>query len=334
MKWRVMITGAAGGIGSMLAKEMTVMGYDLTLIDNLNNGYQQNLPSDSYLHTIDIRDTNELVPLMKEVDAVIHLAAISSLPDCERNSTECMSVNVAGTASVLEACRQAGVDRCIFASTSAVYEGNTSDQSPFTESLAVKPKLWYPTSKWMAEELCHRYASNYGMTIPILRLFNVFGPRQDCYRRSPPLLNYLTHELMSNRSPVLHGTGLQARDYVDVEDVISIILRCLRDDAGNETYNVCSQTLTSVRDIARIALDTILPNGAVIWKSSGQLWDAYPHLFSGRYALDRNLICNETDKFSLGSNSKARTQLGWLVNTDIPALMANTIKEIMRLNAK
>jgi nucleoside-diphosphate-sugar epimerase len=334
MKWRVMITGAAGGIGSTLAREMTVMGYDLVLVDNLHNGYKQNLLGDSHLHQIDIRNTSELVTLLPDVGAVIHLAAISSLPDCERNSAECISVNVAGTASVLEACRQSGVGKCIFASTGAVYEGNPEDQSPFTETLSLSPKLWYPTSKWMAEGICHRYASNYGLTIPILRLFNVFGPRQDIHRQSPPLINYLVRELMADRVAVLHGTGDQARDYVNVEDAIGLILRCLEDDVvGCNTYNVCTGTLTSVRSIAQLALQTVNPKGQIQWRDPARLWDSYSELFSGPYQLDRSSISSETNKFVLGSNTKACQQLGWLVNRDVPAMIADTMREIMRLNA-
>ena len=127
---RILITGAAGGIGSTLGYHLHKKGHELILVDNLRNGYIENLKIDGetfgsfYLVDINSIEFSDLVR-DSSPDVVVHLAAITALPDCEVNSAECIRINVEGTVSVMEACRKYGVDRVIFSSTSAVYE-NTS----------------------------------------------------------------------------------------------------------------------------------------------------------------------------------------------------------------
>ena len=334
---RIMITGAAGGIGSTLGYYLHLKNHNLILVDNFNNGYRQNLTingtSFGDFVELDIRNTHALIGLLHDVDVVVHLAAISSLPDCEKNVAECMSVNVAGTASVLDACRKANTKKCIFASTGAIYEGNTPEQSPFHEDLPINTKLWYPTSKWMAEEICERYRENYKMNIPVLRFFNVFGPRQDIHRPHPPLINYLVRELSASREPTLHGTGNQSRDYVHVDDVVKLIELVIDSDSANTVFNVCTGKMLSVRDIlAQIQL-TMKTSLQANWRESNRLWDAYGDLFSGEYPLDKKLIEAETDKFACGTFDKATNILGWQPNTDLLAMLDKTVKDILSTNA-
>ena len=332
---RIMITGAAGGIGSTLGYHLSLKNHQLILVDNFNNGYRENLTINGKtfgdFSESDIRNTDEIFRLLNHynVDVVVHLAAISSLPDCEKNSGECMSVNVGGTASVLDACRKANVKKCIFASTGAIYEGIPPEHAPFHEDLAITTKLWYPTSKWMAEEICERYRTNYGMNIPVLRFFNVFGPRQDIHRPHPPLINYLVRELKNNRSPILHGSGNQSRDYVHVDDIVKLIELLLTASNANTTFNVCTGKILSVRDILLQVQKTMNTDTAVEWRESNRLWDAYGDLFTGTYPLDKKLIAAETEKFAWGSFEKAKHLLGWQPNTDLLALLDKTVKDIL-----
>ena len=150
---KILITGAAGGIGSTLGYELYKCGYELILVDNFRNGYPENLIINNTefgkFYNVDIRDTSKISDVIRteNVESVIHLAAITSLPDCETNKQECISVNVEGTTSVLEACRLNNVSKVIFSSTSAVYENNSKTDSPFKESLKVNPLLFYALSK-------------------------------------------------------------------------------------------------------------------------------------------------------------------------------------------
>ena len=190
---KILITGAAGQIGSGLSKLLIENGHDLTLVDNLRNGYLENLKDDANeviapFYEVDITSGEFFLKCGDQYDVIIHLAAITSLPDCESNPLETLRINVSGTANVLEFAREFDVPHVIFASTSAIYENN--DTEVFTEDLEVNPRLYYSLSKKMSEDLIESYRENYGMTVTILRFFNVFGPDGDQTRPNPPLLNF------------------------------------------------------------------------------------------------------------------------------------------------
>lgn len=248
---KILLTGAAGGIGSTLGYYLYKKGHILTFIDNLRNGYLENLTINGetfgkfYNLSICNSNLNELIK--DDYDCIIHLAAITALPDCETNAVETINVNVSGTMNILECARKWNVPHVIFASTSAVYENNK--EKVFTEDLKVNPRLWYSLSKKMSEEVCESYRLNYGMPVTTLRFFNVFGPRQDIHRKHPPLINYIVREIMNNNSPILHSNGEQSRDYIHVDDVVKLIDLCL-EKKPDDTFNVCTGTLVSVNQIA------------------------------------------------------------------------------------
>ena len=189
---KILITGAAGQIGSGLAKRICEK-HELTLVDNLRNGYASHLKDDegefiAPFYDIDVA-TAEIYSCTGSYDAIIHLAAISSLPDCETNPLETLHCNVSATANVLDFARKMNVPHVVFASTSAIYENN--DVDVFTEDLEVSPRLYYSLSKKMCEDLIESYREHYGSKVTVLRFFNVFGPDGDQTRPNPPLLNFV-----------------------------------------------------------------------------------------------------------------------------------------------
>jgi len=331
---KILITGGAGGIGSTLAYALS-KAHQVTVVDSLRNGYIENLSINNKefckFFLLDIR-SNAFTEFVKneKPDIIIHLAAITSLPDCESNINECIDINVTGTLNVLESARLNNIKRVIFASTSAVYENNQIDENNgFTEDLIVSPRLFYSLSKKLSEEICISYEKNYGMEIPILRLFNVFGPRQDIHRKSPPLLNYLVRELKNNRQPVLHSNGEQKRDYIHINDVIEAFTICLTNpNAKNNIFNISSGNLLSVKDIVRYTKEALGINIDPIYRSAKMLWDDYPKLFEGKLSLDKNIVEKETNKFSLGNNAKAKRILNWNPNENLESLIKDTVKQI------
>ena len=139
---KILITGAAGQIGSGLSRLLIEKGHELTLVDNLRNGYLENLKDNADeliapFYQVDIATEDLFKYCNGEYDVIIHLAAITSLPDCESNPLETIRINVSGTANVLEFARKNSVPHVVFASTSAVYENN--DVEVFTEDLDVNP---------------------------------------------------------------------------------------------------------------------------------------------------------------------------------------------------
>jgi nucleoside-diphosphate-sugar epimerase len=331
----ILITGGAGGIGSTLALLLKNNGHIPIVVDNFNNGYMENLYENDELicefYNTDVLDTDQINSILenRKIEVVIHLAAITSLPVCESNPKECIEVNVAGTASILDAVRRSKVKRVIVASTSAIYENNSKLDAPFEEFLEVSPTLFYPLSKKLMEDVIQSYIKNYDMDIVTLRFFNVFGPRQDIHRLSPPLINYIAKEIKSEREPIFYSNGKQVRDYIHVDDVVNLIELCLvKEEAKNEIFNVCTNTLTSVRDIISYAEKAFELEINPQFKESDKFWSNYPNLYEGNNPLKSEVLVKEVNKFSLGSYDKAEHLLGWEPNTDIESLMIDTMRKI------
>ena len=326
---KILLTGAAGGIGSTLGYYLFKKGHNLTLVDNLRNGYEENLliggKEFGNFHNQDVCDSELGDKLLNSYDCIIHLAAITALPDCESNVNDTIRINVAGTTNIMECARKWNVPHIIFASTSAIYENNK--EKLFTENLEVNPRLWYSLSKKMAEEVCESYRVNYGMSITTLRFFNVFGPRQDIHRKNPPLLNYLVREIGKGNPPILHSNGEQARDYIHVDDVVRLIDICL-EKQPDDTFNVCTGTLLSVNQIVQYVTEVMDNSTMPIYQEASKLWDTYPDLFSGNYPLDKEIVAKETTKYSKGSYQKANELLGWEPNIDLETLIKKVALEM------
>ena len=207
------------------------------------------------------------------------------------------------------------VPHVVFASTSAVYENN--DVDVFTEDLEVSPRLYYSLSKKMCEDLIESYREHYGSKVTVLRFFNVFGPDGDQTRPNPPLLNFVYRELTKGKAPVLSGDGEQVRDFICIDDVVSMLDLCL-EKQPNDVFNVCTGKAVSVNQISRWVAEALGKEDIGLdHKPAGELWDRYPDLFQGEYGLDKNIVAKETTRYSKGSYQKAKVLLGWEPNTDI-----------------
>lgn len=318
---RILIDGIAGGIGSTLGYFLYKRGYKVFGVDNLSGGYKENLiiNNEKYCKAfeVDIRNTEGLGHVLKvcKIDAIIHLAAITSLPQAEQNPQECFDVNTQGTLSVLEAARKAGIKVVAFASTSAVYENNLT--YPFDENFPIQPTLAYPLSKHLSEQICITYREKYGMRIPILRYFNVFGARGNITRQSPPLVNYIVKEIIKGNAPTFHSDGNQKRDYVHVDCVCRATLAALINEKANSTYNVCSGKVLSVNEIYTIISNKLNFHKPATFNPPAKLWQNYD------ITINPDIIAKETNKFSLGYNYRLKDELGIEINTNLKELIEN-----------
>lgn len=328
----ILVTGGAGGIGSTLCLLLTKKGYNVYAFDNLNNGYLENLDGSCEFIYGDIRSIQTLshVIQQKKIDIIVHLAALTSLPVCESNPSECIDVNVVGTVSILNAARERGI-KVICASTSAIYENNDVLDAPFNENLPVTPRLFYPLSKKLMEEVIESYIENYDMDITTLRFFNVFGPRQDIHRKSPPLINYIVKQIKNKEKLTFYSTGEQVRDYIHVDDVVSMIELCISSPkASKKTFNLCSETLTSVKDIIRYA-EKAFGRFEYEFMQADKYWSGYDNIFKGKKPLLEEVVIKEVNKYSLGSIDQAYNLLGWKPNRNIEELMIDTMKKNMEI---
>jgi len=324
---KVVITGAAGFVGSNLGYMLHNKGYDVLLLDDLSYGYVENLKMNGELFykfkKVDIR-TPDLKNYFLDADYVFHLAGISTLPVCQSNPVNAINVNVTGTVNVLEAARLANVKRVIFASTAGVYENNT--KFPCEEDDLTDPNLTYTLTKSFCEKLCNSYFKLYGLETCVTRYNNVYGPNQDIKRTSPPFIAYVIRELLQNNRPIFYSNGNQKRDYVYIDDVNALNLSCMtHPNAKGQIFNVSSGKAFSVNEIYAIIALILKTEIKPIFHDSKLFWDKYPSLFDGNHSLNKKWIEKEVDKFTLSSNKKAEKLLGWKAVTSIEEGLKITI---------
>lgn len=324
----IFVTGAAGGIGSVLVPHLAKQGDQVICLDDLSSGSWKNIqdhPNVEFVtgSILDLDLLNELN--WEEFTHIIHLAAISSLPACQINPGLAISTNVQGTANIaqLATLKSKKLKLFINASTSAVYESNK--EQPLTEDLQIEPHLIYPLTKKFTEELLFAMSKDYKFPCISFRFFNVFGPMQDYERKSPPLLNYLVREMINNSQPILHSDGNQARDYISVNDICDGIQVALNHEFSKyENFNLCSGQQFSVNEIVEIVSNSLKTNIDPVFRSAEKLWNAYDELFAGHFPLDKGAVENETLKSSLGSSEKFTAHTGWRPATNQSELIGQT----------
>jgi UDP-glucuronate 4-epimerase len=228
MRRHVLLTGGAGFIGSHVAEALLTQGYQLSIIDNLDNFYDPSRKQDNLAQVrrlgdfayfeLDICDFDLLraAVLKARPDTIIHLAARAGVrPSIEQPSLY-ERVNVAGTVNLLELARELHIDRVIFGSSSSVY-GATNRVPCSEDDPVLRPISPYAATKLAAELMCYTYASLYGINTVCLRFFTVYGPRQ-----RPDLAIHKFTALMEAGKPIpVYGDGSMGRDYTYVDDIVA-----------------------------------------------------------------------------------------------------------------
>lgn len=313
---KVLITGAAGFIGSQLAHRLWKDGAELLLIDNFSFGHEDNLIFEdrdfrNEIIKMDIRDKEGIKSLLEsgDVDYIYNIAGIAPLPDCQLNPTEAIDVNLNGFVNLLENGRLYGVKKVIQASTNAMYENET--EFPTVESKFNPPTLIYPNTKFAAERFAQSFCDTYGMNVTCLRFSNVYGPHVDCLRKQPPFVAYMVRELYYGRTPVFHSTGEQRRDYVYVDDLIELAI-AVQNSQGFDAVNVSTNQNYSVNEMYQLAQDIMGKNIKADYASDAHYWEKYPGLFEGKYPIKESILNHEINKYSLCDNSYAKEKYGWV----------------------
>jgi UDP-glucose 4-epimerase len=261
---RIVVTGAAGFVGSNLTKRLLDRGHAIVGIDNLSAGTTENVDQRVEFHQTDIR-APEIYPLFEGADAVFHLAAKTCLPECVNNPLEAASINVMGTLNVLEAARRTKVRKFIYADTSAEYEG--INEFPTREE-QIRPIGVYAASKHGGATFCESYRELYGINVTILRYFNVYGPAQDWRRVIPPVMSSFIIRMLQGERPLIYGTGEKRRDFVYVDDVNDFHLIVLEDRrTDGKIFNVGSGTNLSVNEVYELVEDFLKTGLRPIYKS-------------------------------------------------------------------
>ena len=256
---RYLVTGGAGFIGSHLCQRLRAEGHVVRVLDDLSTGRRENLADtlgEIEFVEGDIRDAALLAEVVQQVDCVLHHSAISSVPASVDQPLVEQEVNAVGTLRLLEAARQAGVRRVVFASSASVYGNNP--QMPKREDMLLEPESPYAVSKAMGEYYARVYSQIYGLEVVGLRYFNVFGPRQVPSSPYSGVISIFIAQMRAGESPTVCGDGHQSRDFVYVGDVAEANMRAsTAPGIAGRIYNIgCGRSASLLELIA--ALNQIL----------------------------------------------------------------------------
>lgn len=247
---QILVTGGAGFLGSALVRRLVERGHSVRVLDDLSAGDPARLPQAASFMRGDVNDLPRLWTLLQGVECVYHLAARVSVPESVRYPREYNAVNVGGTVSVLEAMRDVGVRRLVFASSGAIY-GNQPVQ-PLREDLPPDPTSPYAVSKLAAEHYVSTIGRLWGVETVCLRIFNAYGPGQQMPVAHPPVIPHFLRQVLGRGSLVIHGSGAQTRDFVYVDDVVeALIAAATAPDVDRRVINVGSGAETSINDLVR-----------------------------------------------------------------------------------
>jgi UDP-glucose 4-epimerase len=226
---RTIITGGAGFIGANLARHMLESGVsdDIAVIDDLSTGSAANLAGvDVEFHDGSVLDEDLLHRVLDSADAVVHLAALPSVPRSVATPVAAHEANATGTVRLLEAVRRARSTHTVMASSSSVYGRN--ETLPKHEGLATEPMSPYAASKLAAEAYAHAYSASYDLDLVVFRFFNVFGPLQHAGHAYAAAIPAFIDAALHRRPLILYGDGKQTRDFTYVGSVCAVIAEALR----------------------------------------------------------------------------------------------------------
>ncbi|WP_180954404.1 NAD-dependent epimerase/dehydratase family protein [Bacillus sp. V5-8f] len=253
----ILITGGAGFIGTFTKNVLKQAGYNVILVDNFITGDRSNIEAGDHLIEKDIRDERLYDDLKEsEIDAVIHLAAQTSVPDSLNDPVYDASENIEGTVKMLQLANRLKVKKFILASSAAVYGDNPA--CPLKETEALAPTSPYGLSKMTGEHYVDLLCRQYGIEATILRYANVFGPKQSKDGEGG-VIKIFIDKLLENQTLQIFGDGGQTRDFIYVEDIANAHLAAIKGPSG--VYNVSTNTETSVNELVEVL--TKLSKGSI-----------------------------------------------------------------------
>lgn len=257
--YKYLVTGGAGFIGSHIVGELVHRGQSVRIVDNFSTGKKENIAP--FLEKIeliegDIKDFKVCQQAAKDMDFVLHQAALTSVPRSIEDPLLTNEVNITGTLNLLLASRDAGVQRFVLASSAAVYGDNPG--LPKKEDMEGFPLSPYAASKRMGELYCQVFNRVFGLSTVSLRYFNIFGPRQDPSSQYASVIPNFIGKMLKEEKPVVFGDGEQSRDFLYVSNVVEAnILASQAREVSGEVFNIGSEERTSVNALV-VKLNEVL----------------------------------------------------------------------------
>ena len=254
-----LVTGGAGFIGSHIVEELVRRGEKVRVLDNFSTGKRENLtPFLEQIELIegDIRSYHIVREAVQGVDYILHQGALPSVPRSINDPITTNEVNVGGTLNILDAARDAGVKRVVYASSSSVYGANR--ELPKREDMMPQPISPYAVAKLTGEKYCHVFSRTYGLETVALRYFNVFGQRQDPQSAYSAFIPKFIVGMLEEKRLIIDGDGTQSRDFTFVKNVVAANLLAVEaEGVSGEVFNAAcgeAMSLNEVVDHIRQAL--------------------------------------------------------------------------------
>ena len=250
---KIIITGGAGFIGSHCVELLLEKDHEVLVLDNFSTGRLSNLESvleKIQVHEMDLSIKGKWEDFFSEADAVIHLAALADIVPSIQSPSEYFKANVEGTLNVLEASRNAGVKKFIYAASSSCY--GITETHPTKECSEIIPQYPYALTKRIGEELVMHWSEVYDMPAVSLRFFNVYGTRSRTSGTYGAVFGVFLAQKLAGKPFTIVGDGTQTRDFTSVKDVVRAIYMSLLSDCQGEIFNVGSGSCISINRIAEL----------------------------------------------------------------------------------
>lgn len=214
------VTGGAGFIGSHIVDALVNLGQEVEVIDNESSPVHEQFyhNEQAKYHCVDVADYDSTLKIIQGADYVFHLAAEARIQPSIGDPLRCVKTNALGTATVLEASRQAGIKRLIYSSTSSAY--GRINPTPFQETMAADCLNPYSAAKVFGEKMCKVYSELYGLDTVVFRYFNVYGAREPIQGPYAPIVGLFLRQWRAKQALTIVPNGQQRRDFTHVSDVV------------------------------------------------------------------------------------------------------------------
>ncbi len=295
---KIVVVGGAGFIGSHLVHSLVERGDEVHVIDNLSAGKKENVDKGATLHVLDMRNREDIEPVIKGADTVFLLAALPSIQYSIRHPEETHDVNVNGIFNVLLAAKEGGVRRLVYSASSSAY--GRQKVMPVVETMLPDPISPYGLQKHIGERYCRVFNEAYGLETVSLRYFNVYGLNQNPEGEYAAVISKFVDNKKKGKKLPITGDGEQTRDFTHVSDVvIANLLAAEKNTVGKgEVINIGAGNNCTINNLAKII------GGEV------EYLPARPEV-----------------KHSQADNAKAKELLGWEPTVTLEEGIAKLLKE-------
>ena len=249
---KIIVTGGAGFIGSNLVNELVELGADVHVIDNLSGGKKENVNEKAVLHVVDLRNIDDIIPVINGAEYVFHFAALPRVQYSIEHPVETNDVNVNGTLNMLVAAQKGGVKRVVYSASSSAY--GDQKEMPLKETMTAGPKSPYGLQKYIGELYCKVWSTVHNLETVSLRYFNVYGKGQNPDGAYDLVIGKFLKQKAEGKPMTICGDGENTRDYTNVKDVVRAnILAAQSDNVGKgEVMNIGAGHNHSLNNVAKL----------------------------------------------------------------------------------